>query len=770
MIDEDEEFSGPEPKASAAILSALDKSEREFRDWQATCHDIDDIYSLHGSGYGGLRAELDSYSWQDSKLDLFWSSYEVMKPAVYARAPIPAVAPAFKDSRRLQNTTAELLERAVHTAFRMTSIDDVMCEVRDDLLFAGRGVPWLRYENDDGQKVCVEHMDRTDFRHEPARKWSEVGWVAGRFWMTKREIRKRFSKTSGDAYQNARFMLRRDDDGETQTKKAGVWEVWHKADNKVYWVTEGVDVLLDSSEPHLKLSGFFPCPRPAYGTLRRRSLVPVPDWERYAIHFNKISTLTARIYLLLDQVRMKGLIPAGGDVGDAVETLISSDDDHILIPVPGAAMLSDGANSFVAWMPLVEIATAIQGLIEARGQLIEDFYQLSGISDIMRGATEAEETLGAQRLKSQYGSVRVRCKIDELQRVAADMVKIAAEIIAENFDADTILEMAQMEIPSKRDIEKRIDEIEAAAEKELKALADKARQSATPDMDPQQAEMALQQAQQQILSKYAPMLSEAQNLVAIEDVMKLLRDDRVRSFTFEVESDSTILVDEMQEKQSRTEFLETFTTASQALMGLAAMGEQGAKLSGELLKFTVAPYRIGRQLDGAIDEFIDAAPQMAEMAKGAEGDNAELIAAQNKLADAEMQKAKAQQMKVEADSQLKQAEMQRKVAEMQQKASEKEAEFKATIEKLRQSAQDSDAKLEKTLAEVDHLRAQTAEILANIGLNVRKQEVSEYQAAEQSEQREIENVRTDMTTEREHEFRERGEARADREAERTENG
>src|SRR3546814_20204032 len=99
------------------------------------------------------------------------------------------------------------------------------------------------------------------------------------------------------------------------------------------------------------------------------------------------------------------------------------------------------------WLPLNELAQAIQGLIEARSQLIQDFYQLSGISDIMRGATEAQETLGAQQLKSQYGSVRVREKSAELQRVAADAVKIAAEIIAENFSKENVLDMSQMDVP-----------------------------------------------------------------------------------------------------------------------------------------------------------------------------------------------------------------------------------------------------------------------------------------------------------------------------------
>src|SRR5690606_21768471 len=131
-------------------------------------------------------------------------------------------------------------------------------------------------------------------------------------------LKKRFEKTSGDAYMSVNLSNRKERDdvegANDKSKKGSVWEVWHKADNRVYWVSEGVDVILDEGEPHLKLKDFFPCPRPAYGTLARRTLVPVPDYERYAVHFNKIDSLTARIYLLLDKVKMKGLIPAGGDI------------------------------------------------------------------------------------------------------------------------------------------------------------------------------------------------------------------------------------------------------------------------------------------------------------------------------------------------------------------------------------------------------------------------------------------------------------------------
>jgi hypothetical protein len=777
MIDEmdTETFAVPdEPKSSARILAGLRKAESAFREWQVECAHIDRIYNRDGYAYAGRNTLDDGYGWQDATLDLFWSSFEVMKPAIYARPPQPVVAPLFKDGTRAPNVAAELLERCAVSVFKRTNMDDVMRLVRDDLLFGGRGVMWLRYEVEEGrQHVCVEHKDRLDFLHEPTRTWSEVGWVAGAAYLTRKEMRKRFGKTSGDAYKDAQYTQRHDDQQDAQeeratARKCKVWEVWHKADKRVYWVAEGVEVFLDDQPPHLDIDGFFPCPRPAYATLRRRSLIPVPDWQRYAVHFDKISKLTSRIYALLDDVRMKGLIPAGGDVGDAVEELIRSDDARLLIPVPAAAMAAQGAAGFVMWLPLRELAEAIQGLIAAREQLINDFYQLSGISDIMRGATEAEETLGAQQLKSQYGSVRVREKSAELQRVAADAVKIAAEIIAQKFSRKTMLDMSRMEIPTREAIEERVAEVEKAAKKDLEGLGEKAQQAVQQQqeqVDPQQAQMMLQQAQQQVLAKYAPLLADAEQQVPIEDVEKLIKDERTRCFTFEIESSSTILTDELEEKASRNEFLREFTSASAGLMSLAGLGEPGAKLAGAMMKFVLAPYRAGRELDGAIDEFIEAAPEMAQAAKGEEGDDAGLVEANKKLAEAEQMKAQAAMAGVQAKAQLDQAENQRKFAELQQKAAKDTLAAEQEAEKLRLQVAQMGLDAEEQQAKINHLQAQTAKILASIGLDERKQELSEYTAAESAQQARVNTAMQAENAETEREFRERGESRADRQQE-----
>lgn len=733
LVDE-----GGEPKSSARVLSAIKKATDTFRDYQDTCRRIDDVYSRENN--------YDS-DWLDPEYDLFWSSMEILKPAIYAHAPVPAVAPMFSDRRPLYNTTAELLERTTTSVFDRANLDQAMLSLRDDLAFTNRGVLWPVYESDsEGQRICTDHVDRTDFLHEPARSWAEVGWVARRSWMTKAEMRKRFSKTSGKAYQQVKTEIRRDDKdngGADDSKKGGVWEVWHKGDKKVYWVAPDCPVMLDEGKPHLTLKDFFPCPRPAYGTLRRRSLVPVPDYVRYAAHLSKISTLTARIYLLLDKIKLKGLVPAGGDIGDAIQAALRSDDDEIIIPVPGASLMQGAANGFVTWMPLAEIATAIQGLIEARGQLIEDFYQLSGISDIMRGATEAEETLGAQQLKSQYGSVRVRDKIDELQRVARDLARIVAEIASDKFSKETLLDMSQMEIPTKAEVSKIVNEIEEAAKQELKELAEKAKKMAEqaqqspqpsaqgPAFDPKQAEQQFQQAQQQIIQKYAGPLKQAEEAVPIEDVIELLRDDRARGFAFEIATDSTIMTDEMQEKASRNEFLGVVAQSTQALTGLAAMGEAGAALAGGFLKFVTAPYRVGRELNGLIDDFVDAAPQMAQamQGQGAPEGQAELIAAQNKLAEAELMKAQAQTTKVDADGKLKMFDLQQKQQDAASKADADQKRLTLELESTKAKLAETDAKIKKIFAEIEAMGVKTQVDVAKVGIDQHKEQREDIKTA-----------------------------------------
>ncbi|CAN7625813.1 hypothetical protein [Aminobacter sp. LjRoot7] len=283
-------------------------------------------------------------------------------------------------------------------------IDGVMRRVRDDLAINARGCIWVRYEaksKDSGltERACIEHKNRRDFAHDPAREWKEVGWVAGRAWMTRKEMRLRFQKTSGNAYTGASFAKQKDDKNKSDGKlKAGVWEIWSKTENKVVWVTPGVDVVLDESEPHLSLEGFFPCPQPAYGTVEPNSLVPVPDFLFYKDQAEEVNELTNRISALTLALKVRGFYPSGaGELSDAIEAAIKSVDDRkVLVPISNWAVTGNGSpKDTIVWLPLDMVATTLTQLIALRKQLIDDIYQISGLSDVMRGATNPNETLGA---------------------------------------------------------------------------------------------------------------------------------------------------------------------------------------------------------------------------------------------------------------------------------------------------------------------------------------------------------------------------------------
>ena len=730
------------------VLDNILTSQRAFKTYNDFCDRIDRIYSDRDE----MGETLGVIGLTDRRYDLFWSSIEVLKPAIYAKPPAVVVKPRYTDANATDKMTAELLERVINSEFERGHINESMLMVRDDLALLNRGVLWATLDDDDGNAVCNEWLDREDFAHDPARCWNDVGWVARRAWLTLDEMKERFTDVSGDLWQKAFFGEKRDNGGyhfgddASIPEKAPVWEVWDRTGKRVRWVTPGIDEYLDDAEPHLNLRDFFPCPRPAYGTLIRRTLIPMPDYKRYAVHLDQVNDLTRRIYDLLDRIRVMGFVAGGGDVGSAVQTaLAEADSSAIIIPVPGAALTATGgAANMIAWLPLDVIATTITGMIEARAQLFADFDRLSGISDIMRGETEAEETLGAQRMKSQYGSVRVRDKKDELIRLSRDAARISGEIICDNFTQKELLEIAQMDIPTRREVDKSLKDLEKASQAEMDALAEKMKEAAPEQgaqpVDEEQIaaiQQQMQAAHQQIKDKYRPQFQQLSQSVVIEDVMKLIRDDRARSLIIDVETDSTVMTDEIAEKASRAEFLTGFANAIGSIQPLMAAGEQGAKLAGSMLKFALEPFNVSRDLDATIDEFVENAPQIAAaMGGGDEGEG--LAEAQGKLAEAEMAKAQAAMTKVQSDSQLKQAENERKMMEFQQKAQSDQMKSMGEAEKLRQQADANSVKAEEALAKVDLLRAQIVKTLAEAGVKVDDQALNEFKSLKDIEFRENE--------------------------------
>jgi len=596
-----------EPKSAKAWLNLLQESEDAFEQWNDHCDRIDKIYA---------NLERLANMTRDKEIQMFWANAEVIKPSIYAKPPQPVVVPKFKDRRPVYQAASEIAERCTVVAFDITRIDDLMKLVRDDVALISRGVIWARYESAgrgyyDHEKVCLEFKDRRDFLHSISRNWEEVTWVAGAAYLTRSEARKRFHKTSGNAYQDAEYRVNKESKevgGADNRERAKFWEIWSKKDDRVLWVAKGCEKILDEDDPHLELCNFFPCPKPAYGTVQRGSLIPVPDVLQYRDQLDELNLLTGRIHALSDALEVKGFYPAGGaELGDAIQAAIKAKTPgRLLVPISNWAAFG-GSKEVIIWMPIDMIAQTVTGLVALRKQVIEDIYQIMGLSDIMRGATDPQETLGAQQLKTEYGSKRIKDKQQELVRLARDLVEITLDIITDKFSPVTIIEMSQTQLPTQAMVQKKMQEVAQQMqqqEMQMRQLMANPQIQQLAQQNPEKAQEAMQQMQR---TKEAgtQTINQLKEKPTIQQVLKFLKDNRAKSFVLDIETDSTIMADENAEKQRRTEFVSVLGGLLPQLAQMITAEPKAAEFCGELLKFATAPFRAGRSLDGTIDELVE---------------------------------------------------------------------------------------------------------------------------------------------------------------------
>jgi hypothetical protein len=377
-----------------------------------------------------------------------------------------------------------------------------------------------------------------------------------------------------------------------------------------------------------------------------------------------------------------------------------------MVPISNwAAFGNAGAKDMIVWLPIDVIATTVQGLVQLRKELIDDVYQITGLSDIMRGSTEASETATAQNLKAQYGSVRIRDRQAELVRVARDIARIVAEIMAENFSPKTLLEMSQFEIKTNAQIAQEVQQVVQAAQPQAIQIRQAAQQN---PQAAQQAQQMLSQLEQQTKAQ----VDKINQQPTIEKVMALLREQKLRPFVLDIETDSTIQPDEDAQKQRATEFVTAVGAFLKQAVEAVQQVPQIAPLMSDTLKFVAGQFRAGRELEGSIDEFAD---QMKQMAGQQKGPTPEQLKAQSdaKLAEAQLQQD-GQKMQMDHDKAMGEL----KVKSDQQQIELRKAELSSltSIEVARIAAkQDSDSnmissQLEALLgfAQIDHEKVMQA--------------------------------------------------------------
>ena len=713
------------------------------------------------------------------RYNLLWSNVQIMLPALYARAPQPVAERRFRDKDPIGRGAAQILERSLRNEVEINGFHEaVECAVLDYLL-PGRGVVWVRYEpeieesvsiptggememrdaqgpieaDDDSEtedklrdtgdrivreSVPIDYVPWTDFFTFPAkaRTWKEVVAVGKRVYMTREQMIRRFGKEAGKAVpleKDDRERRRQNESvvpDEDADRKGEVFEIWSRTDERVYWLAQGYDFLLDRRDDPLQIDDFFPVPRPLYANATTGTLVPVADYMEYQDQAIQIDELTQRISMLSKACKVAGVYNAQAK---DIQRLLDESVENELIPVDSWAVFADkgGVAGQISLLPLKEIIGVINELMAVKEKVMAEADRLTGITDVLRGTTDERETMGGQRLKQNNAGTRLSKRQSDVARFCRDVVRLMAQVMSAHFTPKSLVEASgalyeeglgdvdpdeiEMQTPQPAPMPPQ-NAAPAPAGGVAPAVPSPTQGAPAPtnpgagappppgnNVVPIRPGVPGAPMQGQVIPPGHPgpmpgmppqppvppeVLARIEGMKRIMAAIQLLRDEKLRGFRVDIEVDSTIFGDAAQEKADRTEFLTAVTGFMEKSFQIGQLVPEAAPLMGKFLQFGVRGFRVGRDLESAIEDFVDEmngiSKRMAQ--QKASQPNPEQMKAQLEQAKIQGQlqntqlKNQGDQVKAQAEVQSQQVEAQSKSADMA--ADTQRAQLELQIEKV----------------------------------------------------------------------------------------
>jgi hypothetical protein len=286
------------------------------------------------------------------------------------------------------------------------------------------------------ERVLYEVVAWRDYREGPAKRWDAVPWVAYAHEVSDDERKRLENPEIVDQYEEGDFV--------EEDKDCVIWEIWCRDTLKVYFVVEASGKVLAIEDDPLGLKGFFPqaAPiQPIVGTGQRTPVCPYSVYKRLA---HEVDTATKRINAIMKGLKVRGVIAGDAQV---LEVLADAGDNEI-VPVQNIENLvaAGGLEKAVMWWPIDMAVNVIRELYAQREQSKQAIYEITGISDIIRGQGAASETATAQQIKTQWGALRVKKMQRLVERQIRDLFVITAEVISKHFSYETLQQASGVQI------------------------------------------------------------------------------------------------------------------------------------------------------------------------------------------------------------------------------------------------------------------------------------------------------------------------------------
>ena len=620
------------------LLSNIHTYNNEYKKWEARTTKIIRRYRDDQGTSSGMN--------ESARFNILWSNVNTLVPAVYAKLPKADVSRRFGDNDPIGRVASLLIERALD--YEIEHYPDFRSSMRhavEDRFLGGRGVSWVRYDPhikqqdvpEDGYQITedieegesngaegdiqnqtagndgppeeidyecapTDYVHWKDFGHSCARTWEEVTQVWRWVYMSKDAVTERFGKKVAKkiSFNSSPDSLSKYGQSSKNNDKAKVCELWDKETAKVYWLMDDYVELLDERNDPLNLEGFFPCAKPLYATTTSDSLIPVPDFILYQDQANELDILTDRIDGLVKSLRVRGVYDASQP---ALQRLLTEGDNNTLIPVDKWMAFSEkgGLKGSIDLLPIETLASALINCYQAQANIKGQIYEITGISDILRGAGAASESATAQQLKGQYAGLRLRAMQESVALFASELLRLKAQIICTKFQPETILRLAAAE-----------------------------------QMSPADQQM-------------------------IPQALQLMQDSPLRSFRIQVAADSLVQIDENQNKQDRMEFINSFSNLMREMIPATQQVPELTPMLMEIVKYAVGGFKQAQVIEGSIDLAAKQLENKAAKAAQSPQPNPEMLKAQAAEKTTQMKvqaDVQSQQARAQADMQIEQMKMQ----------------------------------------------------------------------------------------------------------------
>ena len=654
---------------------------------------------------------------RETLYNILYANTETMSPALYNTTPRPDVRRRFKDEDEVARAGGLVLQRVLEFLLDNNlqdspHFDTIIEQALLEALVVGRGVVRFRYEFSGKQQIESEGISAEivawqRFRHAYAKQWKDVSWVAFQHFMTREQLRENFGDianrlplnvSSAEADHNEDEESWQGGENDEGQKYLGqVWEIWDKNSRKVYFISPDLpEQMLRVADDPLHLSGFFPIATPLMFFPKISSLEPVPLYAAYEGQAKELNRITLRIARIIEALKVRGFYDS--TVG-GLDRVLEADDNELIAAENVVAMQQGQTLDRSIWlMPLNELVLVLQQLYTQRDQIKQIIYEITGISDIIRGSSSAYETATAQNYKNQWGSLRLRRLQKQVSMFVRECLRVMGEI-ATRMQPETLIKMTGLPFPrhaEQQQVQMMMQQLQGQAQ-QLQMMV---------QQDPRAGQQL--QALEGQMQKYQAVLNKPN----WETILQFLQNSVVRNYRIDIEANSTIEPEAAEDGQKLGEFLNAF---AQFMNGIAPLVQQGylpIEAGKEMLLAITRKYRFGEDVEESLKQI--TMPQQQQ------GDD------KGKAAEQEAQ-AKIQQIQQKGQVEAQKGQMDLALKQLQLQQKQKEAEMDMALKAQELQVKQQEIAMKEQLGRVK-AEAQIRQTMANQALRQQQNEQAMLQA------------------------------------------